>query len=219
MNLGRLTTAVALAACTTGLASAAILIDYDDGTAGGGHDAAVLEGDFTGMTTSDLTPWADLSTGGSQILTNNNSGVGSNQNFAITLDRVLGVDTGHTIASGESYNMSFMWRDAANWDAPDTVQLVLFYTADNTIAGTATDIATLNSGSRATTGAWETEAASGVALADGGAVGKTLFARLESTGLQGEFSRIDNVFVEVVPEPGSIALLSLGGLALLRRRR
>jgi len=37
---------------------------------------------------------------------------------------------------------------------------------------------------------------------------------------EGSFNgNIDNVVVDVVPEPGSLALLGLGGLALLRRRR
>jgi hypothetical protein len=39
------------------------------------------------------------------------------------------------------------------------------------------------------------------------------------TGAANPTSYIDNVKVEVIPEPGSVALLGLGGLALLRRRR
>ena len=48
--------------------------------------------------------------------------------------------------------------------------------------------------------------------------GKTLFVQIRTTDAESsEFSRVDNVFVEVVPEPGSLALLGLGGLLMLRR--
>ena len=42
--------------------------------------------------------------------------------------------------------------------------------------------------------------------------------RLEHWAAQG-FNGLDNLFVEIIPEPASLALLSLGGLAMLRRRR
>ncbi|XAL99058.1 PEP-CTERM sorting domain-containing protein [Phycisphaeraceae bacterium D3-23] len=221
MKLGRITTALALAASAPLCATGAILVDYDDGVAGGGHDAAVLAGDMTGLTDASFTPWVSLGTGAPQFRTNNAQGVGSANNYVATLDRILGIDTGYTIQAGDSFDMEFSWRDAANWDADDTMRLVLFYTADNTIGGTATDIATLDSGGRVSTSTWETESASGVALSDAGAVGNTLFARLESNSAQGEFSRVDNIYIDVspVPEPGSLALLGLGGLTLLRRRR
>ena len=51
--------------------------------------------------------------------------------------------------------------------------------------------------------------------------GVTLQFNAATGAVSGSFStlEIDNVSVDVVPEPGSLALLGLGGLAVFRRRR
>ena len=48
--------------------------------------------------------------------------------------KVFGMDTGHIIAAGESYDISYLWRDAWNWvDDSSEVLVSLFVTDDNTI--------------------------------------------------------------------------------------
>jgi hypothetical protein len=54
----------------------------------------------------------------------------------------------------------------------------------------------------------------------GGAVGKAIVVSLEyGSGDYGEPAWVDDVIVTEVPEPATIGLLALGGLAVLRRRR
>jgi len=54
----------------------------------------------------------------------------------------------------------------------------------------------------------------------GGAVGKAIVVSLEyGSGDYGEPAWVDDVIVTEVPEPATIGLVALGGLALLRRRK
>lgn len=205
-----------------------VLIDYDDGNSSNGiHDSNVLAGGMTRSDGSDLligafAPWVGLSTGDIQFFTNLASGVGSANNFAMTRDRVLGVETGYIITGGETISSEYSWRDASGWSATATVQFDLFYTDDNSITGTATNIFTLNSGPRAFASTWETESGSGL-VTDDLAIGKQLFAKMSTNATQGTFSRIDNIFLSVspasVPEPSSIALLGIASLGLAYRNR
>jgi hypothetical protein len=198
-----------------------ILIDYDDGAPGGGHDVEVLSGGFTGLTDAAYSPWVSLGTGNPQFRTNFPSPNGGGENYVSTLDRVLAINTGYSIAGGDSYNIEFSWRDAANWDADDTVFMTMFYTADDVIGSTAIDIGALDSGGRVTVADWENESGT-VALTDVGAIGHTLFVRINANSAQGEFSRIDNIFVEsvsAIPEPGSISVFGMAIIGTVLRRQ
>lgn len=182
----------------------------------------VNNGAFTGLTDSNFAPWTTLSTGTPQFRTNNASPNSGSTNFVLTSDRQIGYDLGHQIATGDTFNLSFGWRDAANWDATDTMDMTLFYTADDDISSSPVTLINLNSGNRTGTGTWETASISGASFSDPAAAGKKLFVRLSATNVtQGEFARVDDIFVEVepVPEPSTTALLGLGGLALVFRRR
>ena len=204
--------ALSLTATATG---ATILMDWDP---------EVNNGAFTGLTSTNFSPWVSLDSGSPSIPTTNPSSGSGGENFAITRDRQLGYDLGYTIADGDIYSISFAWYDAANWDADDTVDMTLFYTDDNTITGARTTLINLNSGGRDGTGTWETESLNDATFSDSGAVGKKLFVVLSATNVtQGEFARMDDIFIEVVPvpEPSSAALTGLLIAAgfLHRRRR
>jgi hypothetical protein len=199
-----------------------ILIDYDDGLANGIHDAVVNDGEFT-TTTGANDPWSDL-VGNAQF---NDSGgpdapTGSGTNYVSASDRLLAINTGYTIQAGDTFDFSYWWIDKSNFDdGSDTVQMVLYVTADDTIAGTDVDTIVLHSGLSQSDSTWEQEIATGQSFT-AAAAGKTLFARLENNAnATGEFARWDNIYVEAVPEPSTFALsaLSLIGLIGVRRRR
>jgi hypothetical protein len=181
-----------------------VLIDFNDGnTSNGIHDVAVNDGDFSGQVTGNSInlPWQSLA-GGAEFQSSLPAGIGSDTNGVMAFERVYAVNTGHTLASGDVFNLQYFWRDAYGWDgAPDNIEMVLYYTESNAIDGNATDIFTLNSGGRSKDDLWEVESAT-LAFADESGIGKKLFVRLQGTNEEEEFARIDNIFLEVVGHAG-----------------
>ena len=227
-----LSAAFAACALVTNSQASTILVDYNDGVVGGGHDVAVNGGDFTNDNTAGALPseWVyNLGTGLAAWKDDSVSNVGSIGNLTIGHDsgtagdstKIPGVDTGVTISVGDTFDVSFMWLDAVRWDADDTVSLSLFFTDTNLIGGTATDVLTFTSDVSAAASTWQTDSDTGLAYNGDEVAGKKLFARIDSTAAPREFARLDNVYIEVntVPEASSAALLGLGGLALILRRR
>jgi hypothetical protein len=207
---------VALVLFANPLAAAEIiLIDYNDGNSGNlVHDASINDGDFNAQSTTPaaVVPWVSLTS--SEFATTNPSGVGSAMNYVAmggtntSTWRQIGIDasgtSGYTLAVGHTLRASFMIRPAANWDTTDTMGLRLFYTADNTLTGTATTLAEFVFTGR-NNAAWSTEVFSPVLVTDPGAVGKKLFSSIQTanpgpaataTG-NNEFARMDNLFVAV----------------------
>ena len=158
----------ALALTVTGFGQT-ILMDYDDGDAGNGvHDANINHGDI------GLQDW----TGNHQYATNNNSGVGSNQNLIMGSNRVTSrslATLGYSVEVGHTLDASFMWRAAANWDAADRPVFSIFYTDDDTISGNRTELFSYEvpTSNNAT---YQVETVPSHRITDTGAVGKTLFA-------------------------------------------
>ncbi|MEM9347727.1 MAG: PEP-CTERM sorting domain-containing protein [Planctomycetota bacterium] len=208
--------------------TAGILIDYDDGVIGGEHDAAVNNGGFESTGTGNLADadgWVGtVGAGVTAVRSDLPSPVGGNNAFIGFSGSggvsAFGRDTGHLLALGDVFEAEYDWRDAFGFDPGESVDMVLYYTTDDTIGGTRTTLFTFNSGSEATDSTYETEVfGPTAALADAGAVGKKLFVSFEANADNNSFSRVDNIFLSVVPEPGSLALLGLGGLLISRRRR
>lgn len=214
---------------TSSAHAATILIDYDDGVANGIHDVAVNNGGFEStpgnIVTNDADGWMPLGGSPLEISANLASSVGGNNAVAGgDVNRVLsfGRSTGHTLALGDVFAAEYDWRDAFGWAAGETINFTLYYTANDLIDGARTTLFTFNSGD-STQGGYETESFGPTAqLSDAGAVGKTLFVEFAGDNLSGDaFARIDNVYLEVtpIPEPGSLALVAIGSVLVLRRRR
>jgi len=197
--------------------AATILMDYDDGVAGGGHDTVVRDGDFQNATGSgDARPfnqmpnWTNLTGAQTMQATRSNlgSGVGGSRNAALATGRTFGQALGHTVVTGDAFNASFMWRDASNWDDnADRVHLSLYYTDDDTLTGTRTDLVTFTSANSAANSSYQTENYT-TGFAPAAADGKALFVRLDTTSSASEFVRLDNVFVSTAD--GGRSMLSVG---------
>lgn len=131
-------------------------------------------------------------------------------------------NTGYTVSSGDTFDLSFDWRSAANWTGSDILNWRLFTTSDNT--ANENNVSLIDSGSF--TGQDTTFKEYGLSGSIAGAtdVGQQLWVEIWATVDPSEtaFSRLDNVNLTVIPEPGTYALIAgLLGLTsvMLRRRR
>jgi hypothetical protein len=130
-------------------------------------------------------------------------------------------NTGYTVSSGDSFDLTFDWRSAANWTSTDTLNWRLFTTDDNTAGGT---ISLIDSDSFTGLNATFTEYGLTGSIAGVTDVGQQLWVEIWATVPEAEtaFSRLDNVNLSVIPEPGTYALIAglLGlGSVMLRRRK
>lgn len=204
-----------------------ILIDYDDGMANGIHDSVIRDGEFT-TTTGIGDPWDGLGTG---VRFNANGGpdapTGSARNYVSSANRTLAINTSYTIRTGDTFDLSYQWIDKLNFvDATDTVQMVLYFTDDDTIGGSVTEELIVNSGLSTADSTWETVTANGLLFTNNAAAGKTLFARIDNlAAANSRFARHDNIYLKVVsvPEPGSLTalacIIAIVGLRRIRRQR
>ena len=166
----------------------------------------VRNGDFNADTsTTDSRSYADtpewFNLAGNQSIeatrTNNASPDGS-RNAVLTQDnaRQLAIDTGHTLATGEQFQASFVWRDASGWAyASDKVGVTLYITSNDAIDGPRTEIQTLLSPTSTLVNIYE-PAVLIFAPVPVSANGKRLFAVIK--GVDGDsvtassFGRLDN---------------------------
>lgn len=160
------------------------------------------------------TNWSSEGVRSIRIRANNaSSGTGSAQN------------TGFVVSGTDSFDLSFDWNARAGWTADDAIVYTLFTTSDNTSAGTITTIAQGSvSGFPSNTAVTIPASFTGIGTVAGASVGQQLWIEfaydLSSYSGSGDRNgRLDNVVLSVVPEPGSLALMALGGMCLMRRRR
>ena len=142
--------------------------------------------------------------------------------------RTIGLDLSHTITASDEFSLSFYAMgntsriDLAGETGEDSTDLILYYTADDTIEGTVLETIVLNSGTFTDIDiSFQFASATDQTFSLPGAVGKKLFVMIDKPTSDDidEIVAVDYVSVEVVPEPGSLALLGIGGLCVLRRRR
>lgn len=123
---------------------------------------------------------------------------------------LLGQDTGHTLAEGDSFDVSYFWRDAFNWDDQvDKVRIILFVTDDDDVFGPRTIIASADSPLSTMNDTYEPVVANDIYIADATHVGKQLFVGIDTFSADGNgFARFDD-FQLSVGDPSSDPLLKM----------
>ncbi len=132
-------------------------------------------------------------------------------------------NTGHTVALGETFDLTFDWLARGGWRTSDQILYRLFTTSDNTATGTIT---VFTSGSvsgqagPADVANYNNESFTGLTPA-GANIGQQLWIEFysDTNGDSSTFARLDNVTLTAIPEPSAALLGGLGMLLLLRRRR
>lgn len=219
-----------------------LLMDYNDGNAGNGiHDADLSGGGFDdvvlggdALTFAAHSIWFTTGSSADQasrtnIGSNGDKTDGSLRSAVLTNGRVFRASTAsssYTISTGDTYDISLVWRDAIGWnDASGTITFSLGYYANegnmgfDPVTDAFTTFATFTTGTSQINDTWETAAGSFNMAAPAGGDGKTLYVQMIANS---GFGRADNITLTAtaIPESSSalLGLLGLGGV-LFRRRR
>lgn len=165
---------------------------------------SILNGNFnagtngTDLSYSSTPEWYNLDGNQGAVATKTDETYDGTQNAVVQSGRLPGIDTGHTIEEGESFDISYVWKDSWNWvDNSDQINVSLFVTDDNTITGTRTDLVTHDSGISTINETYESIDVDRIYTTVAGDAGKTLFFAIETTSAG--FARIDNVELLVRP--------------------
>jgi hypothetical protein len=122
-------------------------------------------------------------------------------------------NTGHTVALGETFDLTFDWLAGPNWDTDDRILYRVFTTSDNTVTGTITEFASGSvsgqAGPQTDLANYNNESFTGLTPA-GANIGKQLWIEFWSDtngGIQ-EFARLDNVTLSstVISETSAVSL-------------
>lgn len=173
---------------------------------------SVNNGDFNNpnanSTFTQLANWSNLGSAGQSInATQGNDPVDGSQYAVLGYlpgNKEFAVDTGHTLVEGDSFNLSYVWKDGWLWDDnTDNVIIKLFVTNDNTVNGTATVLATDLSGNSTSQATYENYSNSNIYTASSAVAGKTLFVSIDTNIADEGYAQLDNFELSVIAgEPG-----------------
>jgi len=136
--------------------------------------------------------------------------------------------TDYVIQADDYFTVSMDWFDTTTWQNADTIEVVLFATANNAAGGSVLWSETIDMGIAATAANsdedWDSTGTLQSGVVDGAAVGQVLFFQMygvNGAAREGDFVRVDNVVVQAIPEPATLILFGGAGLAglMIRRRK
>lgn len=177
---------------------------------------SLLNGDFNAapgvsVTFASTPVWYNTRGTQTAVATRNDITYDGTQNAILHTGRGYGVDTGYTIAEGNLFDFSYVWKDDWQWvGSTGQVKVSLFVTDDNTITGNRTDLLVDDSGIRQVAGAYESVSREQVYTATAADAGKTLFAAIETDSAG--FARLDNFVLVVTPFLPPPPLVEVPGL-------
>ena len=204
-------------AVMTHSASAATTILISPGT-GAGDD--INNGGFessTGTTYAQIAPWfnfaGNTSTAASTDANFKRTGtLGASVSTSTTGKASPGINTGHTIALGDTFDLTFWHRGHTGFTGTEGVTVTLYSNSGPISSAIYYPVDSV----------WNAFIANNIAVAAPN-IGEILFLRFVNNSGNGtnKFSGLDDVTLTVspIPEPSAALLGSLGLFALLRRRR
>jgi hypothetical protein len=150
-----------------------------------------------------LASWDNIGTGASTInATKVNNTYDGSRHAVVGYQpniKIFGADTGHTIAEGDVFNISYVWKDGWLWtDTSDQVRVSLFVTADNTLTGARTDLVSDLSGLSSQNDTYEEVDHDGIYTAVAADAGKTLFVAIDATIDDESYAHMDNFELSVI---------------------
>lgn len=222
-----------------GASQANILMDYDD--AANGHHAVHHGGfEYDEITGKDISfgtlkkknaEWVEVS--GKPDKTNAlktdlcHPENGGERTAVISKNRVLAQQLDCTFQEGMELNVSFMWKGMSfeTGKASEQFNMVFYY---DDAEGAHHDVFSLSSGpclGNKEADTWKTVEGKNIKLSD--LQQRDLLQREDTPALwvrfetgSKHFARLDNVYIEAVPEPATLGMLGLfGGLLFWMRRR
>jgi len=184
----------------------------------------VHNGSFESGTGTNPDEWGTgLDVGGEQRLDTLTATDGS---YSLVVAATLGglINTGYNVQADDTFDLSFDWRSAYNWDAADQIDWRLLTTSDDTTGGGVHVIA---SGfvTGYSDGIYRNESLTGIGTLTPADLGRDLWLEFYSSNAGTEYARVDQVNLtvnQVIPEPATMALLGLAAAGLggyVRRRR
>ncbi len=168
-------------------------IEVDELTLIGGNK---LNGNFNAETGANVnfktTPgWTNKGGSSTDNATQSANDYDGSQNLIVTSSQVAALNTGYSIVEGDSFDISYVWKDGANWqDNSARVQVSLFVTDDNTITGTSTTLVDHFSPLSTIDSSYQPVSSNSIYTAIAADVDKALFVAI--TGSGNGFASLDN---------------------------
>ena len=173
--------------------------------------ADILNGDFDTPDTGgdvyfqDEPFWVNIGTGSANsVFLKGNETFDGTQNAIIpeTSARIPALNTGYSLAEGDTFSVRYHWRDSWQWDDDsDQIMLRLFVTSDNRVGGTPSNLIASLSGCSTANGSYEQVCQNNFYTADAAVAGKTLFVAFDTqdgNGAADGFARVDNLELTAV---------------------
>jgi len=163
---------------------------------------------------TDTDEWYNLLGDQGTQCTRTNLDQDGTSNAILSSGKQLAINTDHTIAEGDKFDVSYVWRDAFNWvDGSDRVKVSLFVTSDNTFNGTRMDLIQDLSETSVSDSAYQSVDHNEFYTATESDTGKILFMVIETDSVG--FARIDDVELIVTSlsttVPAGITVSSISG--------
>ncbi|MBK1825793.1 alkaline phosphatase D family protein [Haloferula rosea] len=116
--------------------------------------------------------------------------------IAIGNNRFFGIDTGHTLSTGDTFRATYQWRDAFGWDDLSArIQVSIYTTSDDTSNGSPTILETIESSLSQVDSTYQTDEAV-FSPVPASAAGKRLFVSFSGPLSGSGFARLDDFVLE-----------------------